>query len=41
MVCIVLVAVADFEYEVGWQGLASLKFNKWIPRTELIEKGFR
>lgn len=32
---------ADFEYEVGWQGLASLKFNRWLPRAELIEKGFR
>jgi len=31
----------DFEYEVGWQGLASIKFNRWIPRAELIEKGFR
>jgi hypothetical protein len=32
---------ADFEYEVAWQGLASLKFNRWIPRAELIDKGFR
>eukprot|EP00879_Flechtneria_rotunda_P012292 GHRR01012838.1.p1 GENE.GHRR01012838.1~~GHRR01012838.1.p1 ORF type:complete len:428 (+),score=174.32 GHRR01012838.1:930-2213(+) len=31
----------DFEYEVGWQGLASLKFNRWLPRAELIDKGFR
>lgn len=31
----------DFEYEVGWQGLAFIKFNRWIPRAELIEKGFR
>lgn len=26
---------------MGWQGLASLKFNRWIPRAELIEQGFR
>jgi hypothetical protein len=26
---------------VGWQALASLKFNRWIPRAELIEQGFR
>jgi len=32
---------SDFEYEVGWQGLAFIKFNRWIPRAELIEKGFR
>lgn len=32
---------ADFEYEVAWQGLASIKFNRWIARAELIEKGFR
>lgn len=37
----VCVCCADFEYEVGWQGLSSLKFNKWLPRSELIEKGFR
>lgn len=33
--------LTDFEYEVAWQGLASLKFNRWIPRAELEEKGFR
>jgi elongation factor 3 len=32
---------ADFEYECAWQGLASIKFNRWIPRAELVEKGFR
>lgn len=32
---------ADFEYEVAWQGLSSLKFNRWLPRAELEEKGFR
>lgn len=32
---------ADFEYEVAWQGLASIKFNRWLPRAELVEKGFR
>lgn len=32
---------ADFEYECAWQGLASLKFNRWITRAELLEKGFR
>jgi len=37
----VCVSSADFEYEVAWQGLSSLKFNKWLPRSELIEKGFR
>uniref|UniRef100_A0A383W2Z9 Elongation factor 3 n=1 Tax=Tetradesmus obliquus TaxID=3088 RepID=A0A383W2Z9_TETOB len=31
----------DFEYECAWQGLASIKFNRWIPRAELVEKGFR
>lgn len=31
----------DFEYEVQWQGLSSIKFNRWIPRDELIEKGFK
>ncbi len=31
----------DFEYEVQWQGLSSIKFNRWIPRTELVEKGFQ
>jgi elongation factor 3 len=31
----------DFEYECAWQGLASLKFNRWITRAELLEKGFR
>jgi hypothetical protein len=32
---------ADFEYECAWQGLASIKFNRWITRAELVEKGFR
>ncbi|KIY91340.1 elongation factor EF-3 [Monoraphidium neglectum] len=31
----------DFEYEVQWQGLTSIKFNRWIPRAELVEKGFQ
>jgi elongation factor 3 len=26
---------------VQWQGLTSIKFNRWIPRDELIEKGFK
>ncbi|KAI8468023.1 MAG: elongation factor EF-3 [Monoraphidium minutum] len=30
----------DYEYEVQWQGLPSIKFNRWIPRAELVEKGF-
>ncbi|GBF90643.1 elongation factor EF-3 [Raphidocelis subcapitata] len=30
----------DFEYEVQWQGLSSIKFNRWIPRAELVDKGF-
>jgi elongation factor 3 len=30
----------DFEYEVQWQGLTSIKYNRWIPRAELVEKGF-
>lgn len=40
--CYVLTTcTVDFEYEVAWQGLASLKFNRWLPRAELVEKGFR
>jgi elongation factor 3 len=35
------VVPADFEYECAWQGLASIKFNRWITRAELVEKGFR
>ena len=31
----------DFEYEVQWAGLTSIKFNRWIPRAELVEKGFQ
>ena len=23
-----------------WAGLPSIKFNRWIPRAELVEKGF-
>lgn len=30
----------DFEYEVSWQGLHNLKFNRWFTRDELIERGF-
>jgi len=29
-----------FEYEVAWQGLSSIKFNRWITREELVEKGY-
>ncbi|KAI0063687.1 hypothetical protein BV25DRAFT_1990651 [Artomyces pyxidatus] len=29
----------SFQYEVKWRGLDH-KFNTWIPRDELIEKGF-
>jgi elongation factor 3 len=29
-----------FEYEVAWQGLSSIKFNRWITREELCEKGY-
>jgi hypothetical protein len=37
----VLFAATDFEYEVQWQGLSSIKFNRWIPRAELIDNGFK
>lgn len=36
-----LLLATDFEYEVQWQGLSSIKYNRWIPRAELIEKGFK
>jgi elongation factor 3 len=29
----------SFQYEIKWQGLDH-KFNTWIPRDQLIEKGF-
>ena len=29
-----------FEYEVQWQGLSSIKYNRWIPRDELADAGF-
>ena len=30
----------SLQYEVKWQGLDH-KFNTWIPRDELLEKGFQ
>mmetsp|Transcript_21751 Transcript_21751/g.37084 ORF Transcript_21751/g.37084 Transcript_21751/m.37084 type:complete len:1030 (-) Transcript_21751:648-3737(-) len=30
----------SYEYEVGWVGLSSLSFNRWITREELVERGF-
>eukprot|EP00201_Polytomella_parva_P021393 CAMPEP_0175048820 /NCGR_PEP_ID=MMETSP0052_2-20121109/6407_1 /TAXON_ID=51329 ORGANISM="Polytomella parva, Strain SAG 63-3" /NCGR_SAMPLE_ID=MMETSP0052_2 /ASSEMBLY_ACC=CAM_ASM_000194 /LENGTH=1151 /DNA_ID=CAMNT_0016312937 /DNA_START=110 /DNA_END=3568 /DNA_ORIENTATION=+ len=30
----------SFDYEVSWQGLSSIEFNRWITRDELIERGF-
>lgn len=30
----------SYEYEVKWQGLSSIAFNRWIPREVLEEKGF-
>ncbi len=30
----------DFEYECSWVGLPSIKWNKWLTRAELVEKGF-
>lgn len=29
----------SFQYEIKWRGLDH-KFNSWIPREQLIEKGF-
>ena len=26
--------------QVAWVGLSSLAFNRWIPREELVERGF-
>ena len=26
--------------QVAWIGLSSLAFNRWIPREELVERGF-
>ncbi|SRR5713226_1543552 len=30
----------SFQYEIKWRGLDH-KFNTWIPREELLDKGFR
>lgn len=30
----------SWEYEVKWVGLDSIKFNRWIPRETLEERGF-
>jgi|SRR5712672_1461095 len=30
----------SFQYEIKWRGLDH-KFNTWIPREELLEKGFQ
>src|ERR1700677_4952789 len=30
----------SLQYEIKWQGLDH-KFNTWIPRDELLEKGFQ
>jgi elongation factor 3 len=30
----------SFQYEIKWQGLDH-KFNTWIPRDDLLEKGFQ
>ncbi|GAX78040.1 hypothetical protein CEUSTIGMA_g5482.t1 [Chlamydomonas eustigma] len=30
----------SYEYEIAWVGLSSIAFNRWIPKEELVEKGF-
>ena len=30
----------SFQYEIKWRGLDH-KFNTWIPREELLDKGFQ